>query len=271
MNKEIGKHSASMDNEDSVTRNRDDAETYASALNSNYGFETECVRARFNYLLRHIMHLKPVRILEIGCGIELFIDAAIRSGVDFERWVVIEPAPVLAEQARSRTAAEPRLQVIEGFCEEPAVGKVVRGLGPFDVVLLSGVLHEVEDPRDLLQNALALVAPGAHVLVTTPNALSFHRLLAVEMGLIPDPHALSQRNHQLRQRIVFDPHSLRTLLEKGGVCDLRFDGYLFKPFTHKQMPKVLELLPPGVSEGLDRLGQKFPQHAAEIGFIGVKE
>jgi 2-polyprenyl-3-methyl-5-hydroxy-6-metoxy-1,4-benzoquinol methylase len=248
----------------------DDAEDYAKALESDYGFEAECVRARFGCLLRHLLRVQSRRILEVGCGLELFVDAAIRSGVDFERWVVIEPASMLAQKARTRAATEPRLLVIDGYCEDPAVGKAARELGPFDVVLISQVLHEVEDPVDLLHSALALAAPGAHVLVTTPNALSFHRLLAVEMGLMPTHQALSPRNLRFRQGVVFDPDRLRILLEQVGLLNLQFEGYMFKPFTHVQMARVLELLPPGVSEGLDRLGQKFPQHAAEIAYIGVK-
>jgi len=248
----------------------DDAEDYAKALESDYGFETECVRARFGCLLRHLLRVKSRRILEVGCGLELFVDMAIRSDVDFERWVVIEPAPMLAQKARARAATEPRLLVIEGYCEDPAVGKAARELGPFDAVLISQVLHEVEDPTALLHSALALAAPGAHVLVTTPNALSFHRLLAVEMGLMPTPQALSSRNLCFRQDVVFDPDRLRTLLEQVGLRNLQFEGYMFKPFTHVQMARIIELLPPGVNEGLDRLGQKFPQHAAEIAYIGVK-
>ena len=248
----------------------DDAEEYAKALESDYGFEAECVRARFGWLLRHLLRVQSRRILEVGCGLELLVDVAIRSGLDFDRWVVIEPASTLAQKARARAATEPRLLVIEGYCEDPAVGKAVRELGPFDAVLISQVLHEVEDPIHLLHSALALAAPGAHVLVTTPNALSFHRLLAVEMGLIPTPQALSPRNLCFHQDVVFDPERLRTLLERVGLRNLQFEGYMFKPFTHVQMARILELLPPGVSEGLDRLGQKFPQHAAEIAYIGVK-
>lgn len=271
MSKENAHHFPSEDGGRSLTRSSDDADAYASALNYNYGFEAECVRARFNYLLRHILQLKPVRILEVGCGLELFITAAIRSGMNFERWVVIEPASIFAQKARDLAATEPRLLVVEGYCEEPTVGKAAHDLGPFDVVLLSGVLQDVDSPAELLRASLALAAPGANVLVTTPNALSFHRLLAVEMGLTSTPHELSARNRRLHQDVVFDPESLRILLEEGGLRDLRFEGYLFKLFTHTQMEQLLKLLPTGTSEGLDRLGQKFPQYAAEIAYIGVKQ
>ena len=250
---------------------RDWAEEYAAALESDYGFEAECVRARFNCLLRHLRHITPRRVLEIGCGLELFIDMAISAEIKFENWVVVEPASVLAEKARTRAKSEPRLQVIEGYCEQPAVNEALRDQGLFDVVLLSGVLHEVDDPAELLRLSLVPAAPGAHVMVTTPNALSFHRLLAVEMGLMTNPHALSPRNLRLRPNRVFDPDSLRKLLSEGGVANLQFEGYMFKPFNHMQMAQVLKLLPVSISEGLDRLGQKFPEYAAEIAYIGVKQ
>jgi len=251
-------------------RSSADAADYAEGLESDYEFEAECVRARFNFLLRHLKRVHPKRILEVGCGVDLFIDAADKSGVGFKRWVVIEPASVFAQKARARATTEPRLLVVEGYCEDPEVGKAVRERGPFDVVLLSGVLQDVDDPAKLLRLSLAPAAPGAHVLVTTPNALSFHRLLAVEMGLMPNPHSLSPRNLRFRQNVVFDSESLRKLLEEGGVHNLQFEGYMFKPFTHAQMARALEFLPAGASEGLDRLGQKFPEHGAEIAYVGTK-
>ena len=267
---ENGHDSPRTDGGSGPTRSRGDAEDYAEGLESDYGFETECVRARFKCLLRHLKYVPCRRILEVGCGLELFMDEVIRSGVDFEGWVVIEPASQLAQKARDRAKTESRLRVIEGYCEEPTVSEVISELGPFNVVLLSGVLQDVDDPAELLRKSLASAAPGAHVLVTTPNALSFHRLLAVEMGLMATPHAFSPRNIRFRQQIVFDPESLRRLLEENGLHNLEFEGYMFKPFTHRQMAQVLALLPPGVSEGLDRLGQKFPEHGAEIAYIGVK-
>ncbi|MFQ5410808.1 MAG: class I SAM-dependent methyltransferase [Phycisphaerae bacterium] len=42
--------------------------------------------------------------------------------------------------------------------------------GPFDFLLLQDVLEHVEDPRALLRSMDALLAPGGHILVGTPNA-----------------------------------------------------------------------------------------------------
>jgi 2-polyprenyl-3-methyl-5-hydroxy-6-metoxy-1,4-benzoquinol methylase len=270
MSTEAKFNSPQKEGEREATRSRDEADDYAEGLEADYGFEAECVRARFNYLLRHLKQGPCKKILEVGCGLELFMDFAIRSGVDFERWVTIEPASMLAKRARARASTEPRLVVIEGYGQDPAVDKSARKLGPFDVVLLSGVLQDVPDPAELLRVSVGFAAPGARILVTTPNALSFHRLLAVEMGLMPTPHSLSPRNLRFRQSLVFDHESLRKLLDQGGLRNLQFEGYMFKPFTHVQMARVCEFLPNGISDGLDRLGQKFPEHAAEIGYIGIR-
>jgi len=262
---------SSQDNDGpSSLRGRDEADDYAAGLEADYEFEAQCVRARFNYLLRQLQRIRCRNILEVGCGLDLFIEKAMHSGVGFDQWVVVEPSSKLAQNARACAMTEPRLHVIEGYGQDPAVTMATRERGPFDVVLLSGILQDVDDPTELLRLSLAAASPGAHVLVTTPNALSFHRLLAVEMGLMPNPHSLSPRNLRFRQNVVFDPDSLRKLLEQGGLLDLHFEGYMFKPFTHAQMAKALELLPRGASEGLDLLGQKFPQYAAEIAYIGVK-
>jgi SAM-dependent methyltransferase len=42
--------------------------------------------------------------------------------------------------------------------------------GPFDYILLQDVIEHVEDPNVLLSELDALLAPGGHILIGTPNA-----------------------------------------------------------------------------------------------------
>jgi SAM-dependent methyltransferase len=263
-------NSKRSDERTSLSNHCRDADQYAAALKGEYRFEAECVRARFNCLLRFLGRIKSRKVLEVGCGAELFIDAAINANIEFEKWVIIEPASDFAQKANALALNDPRLTVIQGYGEDPAVCAKIHEYGLFDIVLLSGVLQDVPDPSRLLSVSLSYAALGAYVLVTVPNAKSFHRLLAVEMGLISTPHSLSARNIQFCQNMVFDSEHLRTLLEEAGLVDLEFEGYLFKPFTHTQMERVLGFLPLGASEGLDRLGRQFPEHAAEIAYMGRK-
>ncbi len=245
-------------------------EEYAASLKSHYGFERDCVRARHHCNLRRLHAIRPQSIVEIGCGAEPLYELALAQELPFENWTVIEASTEFVETCRQLELGDHRLHVFAGLCEDIAAAPPAGLSREFDVVVLSSVLHEARDPDELLRASLSLVRPGGWVLVTCPNALSFHRLLAVAMGLAPTAHTLSARNVQFQQRIVFDHESLRATLEKAGVRELEFEGYMFKPFTHVQMEAILPLLPQGASEGLEELGRSFPVNAAEIAFAGRK-
>jgi len=249
---------------------RFDENDYAASLKAHYGFERDCVRARHNCNLRRLAQIQPRSILEVGCGTELLFDVAVERELSFEDWTVIEPAAELVNLCRDRARGDARLSVVQGLCEEVVAAHPPELSRVFDVLLLSGVLQDARDPDELLRASLSCLRVGGWVLVTCPNALSFHRLLAVSMGLAPSAGTLSARNIRFQQRLVFDHESLRALLEKGGVGELEFEGYMFKPFTHEQMAAVLPLLPQRASVGLEELGRSFPINAAEIAFAGRK-
>lgn len=53
----------------------------------------------------------------------------------------------------------------EGFGDRATLQR-----GPFDYILLQDVIEHVEDPKALLCELDALLAPGGHILIGTPNA-----------------------------------------------------------------------------------------------------
>jgi len=251
-----------------VTRRRLSADDCAVVLGADYGFEAECVRARHACNMRNLQRLLPDTILEIGCGVDLLYDQARAAALPFSRWTIVEPAEAYAALADARAATDARLEVVRGYCEDVAKpGGALEGAA-FAAVVLSGVLHHVPDPALVVRDAVARLQPGGSLLVTCPNARSFHRLLAVEMGLIAEPGELGARNFALGQFNVFDRDSLGALLASAGLVDLQFEGYLFKPFPHPQMSAVLRELPDGTARALDELGRRFPDNAAEIGIVG---
>jgi SAM-dependent methyltransferase len=247
------------------------ADDCANAADPDRDFEAECIRARHHCNLRNLQQLRPDTILEVGCGDDFLHDRARAAALPFTGWTIVEPAEAYARLADERAAADPRLRVLRGYIEDVArPGGPLAGEG-FDVVLLSGVLHHVPDAAKVVRDAVALLRRGGSLLVTCPNARSFHRLLAVEMGLIAEPQELGSRNRDYGQFQVFDRDSLGTLLAQAELVDLRFEGYLFKPFAHAQMSRILELLPEGAGRALDELGRGFPDNAAEIAFVGRRE
>ena len=242
------------------------ADDYAERHDLHADFEDVCLLARQQQNLRVLADLRPRRVLEVGCGPQLLSVQAWAQGLPIERWVAVEPAERYVQAAREASARHPGLFAVHGYIEQaaPALASLLPEGARADLVVVSGVIHETSEPEALLAAALAWLRPGGHLLVSVPNAQSFHRLLAVQMGLMERPELLSERNRLLGQPRVFGPQDLRDLVAGMGLEEDRLDGYLFKPFTHAQMASLVpQLGAPGV-QGLIDLGRQFPLQAAEI-------
>ncbi|TDM05572.1 MAG: hypothetical protein C4K60_12505 [Ideonella sp. MAG2] len=210
------------------------AEDYAARHDAHADFESVCLLARHQHNLRWLQRNRPASVLEVGCGPVLLSTAARAANTGVQRWVTVEPASRWAQGAEAAAQSWPGLTVIHDYIEQAqaALAKAC-GSDPWaDMVVVSGVIHETAEPETLLQAALAPLKPGGLALISVPNAHSFHRLLAVEMGLAEAPEDLSQRNRLLGQARVFRPQDLREMARALGLVEVAFEGYLFKPFTH---------------------------------------
>jgi SAM-dependent methyltransferase len=209
-------------------------------------------------VLAQVARRRPRRLLEVGCAeLPLFLDLP---GQDT---VVVEPTAVFAANARRLAADRPEVTVVEALLEDVPSG----ALGdPFPLVVVSGLLHEVPDPQRLLRAARAACAPDGVVHVNVPSAGSLHRLLAVAMGLIPDPAAESETQRRLQQRHVYDAAGLDRELADAGLRVVERGSILVKPFTHAQMQQLVDggFLTPAMLDGLDRLTEQLPELGSEI-------
>lgn len=219
-------------------------------------FEPIQAAFRRRRVLGEIARRAPARLLEVGCGhAPLFTDLR---GMDV---TVVEPSPLFAAHARELAAARADVTVVEGYIEQCAARLPV-----FDMVVVSCLLHEVPDPQALLGAVKAVCGRATDLHVNVPNAQSLHRLLAVAMGLIPAPDALSSTQQRMQQRFTYDADSLDAELARAGfaVCDR---GPIFvKPFTHAQMQRLVDdgFMTPQMLDGLDRLAQSLPGLGSEI-------
>jgi hypothetical protein len=108
------------------------------------------------------------------------------------------------------------------------------------------------------------MGPRTVLHVNVPNSESFHRQLALSMGLIAETKAMTERNIRHLQHRVYDIKSLRADLADAMMSIREEGGYLIKPFTHTQMERVLPELGEAVMEGLFELGKRMPALASEI-------
>lgn len=218
-------------------------------------FEPIQAAFRRRHVLREIARHRPARLLEVGCGhAPLFTDLA---GMQI---TVVEPSSVFAANAGQLAEERCGVEVIEGYVED------LPARSGFDMIIVSCLLHEVDDPQALLAAVRRLCGPATVVHVNVPNSRSLHRLLAVAMGLMAAPGDRSDTQRRMQQRATYDTAGLTAELDRAGfVVDDR--GSLFvKPFTHAQMQQLVDngFMTPGMLDGLDRLVETLPDLGSEI-------
>lgn len=227
-------------------------------------FEPYQVNYRRKKVLERLDKYKPHRILEIGCGLEP-IGMYYKK---YELYTIIEPSEVFVQKANELFQERKDTRIIRGFFETSNLSVDDK----YDFIIVSSLLHEVEDPVLMLKKIAAICNSDTVVHINVPNADSFHRLVAKEMGLIATTQELSENNKLFQQHNVFNLVSLKELIsdsiiEYGKVMHVIEEGsYFVKPFTHKQMEQLLNtgIINELVLDGLYKMTKYMPSLGSEI-------
>jgi SAM-dependent methyltransferase len=109
-------------------------------------------------LIRNYAPLEDARILDIGCGLGIYV----RKFREFSDHVIgIDIDPI---RLRKGALTTPGLMLSVG--EQLPFRE-----GSFDLVVLNEVIEHVNDDRETMREALRILKPGGHVVVYAPNRL----------------------------------------------------------------------------------------------------
>ena len=199
------------------------------------------------------------KILEIGSGpLPLFRDFN-----DFEKMVVVEPGASFYDKAKEFAGTDKRIGLINDFFEN-----AVQELLPetFDFIVIGGFLHEIDNPGEVLQAVKKVCDKNTIVHSFVPNANSFHRLVAFEMGIIKDVYQKSGHDELFNRVEVYNMDSFKKLFTQNGLSVTCSGTYFLKPFTNGQMDKIVtaNIIDHAVLEGLNKMTKYFPDHGSEM-------
>ena len=239
-----------------------DIEDYTEKYTKN-NFELNYqVKYRRKKVLELLYKYSHEKVLEIGCGMH----SVAKDFHDFLEFTIVEPSEAFARKAEQEVE---RADVIHGTIENVAtfVGKK-----DYDYIIVSALLHEVENPAAFLKIIHQLCTPRTIIHINVPNAKSFHRLLAYESRIIDRISSLSESNFKFQQHSIFDMGSLKALLsdtaQKGGkgITIVESGSYFVKPFAHAQMEQCLKhrIFGDNVIEGFDQMIKYLPDMGSEI-------
>ncbi|MBL7873758.1 MAG: methyltransferase domain-containing protein [Cyclobacteriaceae bacterium] len=241
-------------------------------LGAKDDYESEYANLQFEHVLHGYRYQKILeviesnphqRILEIGSGpTPLFSQIS-----DFEKMTIIEPRDVFFKQVQALGAHDKRINFIHGLFED-----VIEQLKDevFDVIIVGGFLHEIDNPDQIIQALKRVCTTHTVVHSYVPNAKSFHRLLAMEMGIIDTLYQMSGNDVLFKRRVVFDQELFDQLFHAHGFNTIASGSYFIKPFSHKQMHQLISvnIINDAMMDGLDKMIKHMPGLGAELFFTG---
>jgi len=141
-----------------------DTDEYYSATEShdgltlgypNYAMLKEHLRFVVDELLRPVKHVKPGRLLDIGCGMGFMLSRFREQGWDTYG---VDVSTYATEYARNHLG----LKVFTGTVNELDLPE-----GYFDMVTMVLTIEHIPNPRGVLESVHHLMKPGAILIVTT--------------------------------------------------------------------------------------------------------
>jgi 2-polyprenyl-6-hydroxyphenyl methylase/3-demethylubiquinone-9 3-methyltransferase len=110
--------------------------------------------------------------LDVGCGAGLLAEPLARLGA---KVTGLDASPELIEVARRHAAAM-------GLAIDYRAGDLQDLAGEFDLITCMEVVEHVADPAAFVSTLARRLAPGGLLVMSTPNATSWSRLMMITLG-----------------------------------------------------------------------------------------
>jgi 2-polyprenyl-6-hydroxyphenyl methylase/3-demethylubiquinone-9 3-methyltransferase len=153
--------------------------------------------------------------LDVGCGAGLLAEPLARLGA---KVTGIDATPQVIAVAQEHAAAM-------GLEIDYRAGDVQQLEGRFDLITCMEVIEHVADPAAFAQALAARLAPGGLLIMSTPNATGWSRLMMITIaegiGRIP------KGTHDFDK--FLSPERLKTLLADAGLKCLDVEGIAWSP------------------------------------------
>jgi 2-polyprenyl-3-methyl-5-hydroxy-6-metoxy-1,4-benzoquinol methylase len=200
-------------------------------------------------------HLTRGRALELGCFEGEFTKRL--AGI-YDDLTVVEGAAELVAEARKRVDGKVKfvLDRFENF--EPAE--------PYDAIFFLHTLEHIDQPVELLRRVGAWLSKGGRLFLAVPNAYAASRQIAVAMGLISHPTAVTEGEALHGHQRTYSLDTLKCDVLAAGLKVVDFGGIFFKPLANFQIDQLseLDIIKSDYLEGCYQLGKKYPDLCASV-------
>lgn len=134
----------------------------------------------------------------------------------------------------------------------------------FDDILITHSLEHVDYPVSILRRFKRFLKPKGRIHITVPNAMSIHRILGKEMGMLEREDSLNSYDIEVGHQRVYTTELLREHVFHAGLKVIDSAGIVFKPLSDSQMITLINTYGQEIIEGLFAVGCRLPELAAEL-------
>jgi 2-polyprenyl-3-methyl-5-hydroxy-6-metoxy-1,4-benzoquinol methylase len=208
------------------------------------------------YMLRTFSAtLTKGRALELGCFEGEFTKRLAGIYADV---TVVEGASELVAEARKRVGGKVVFvhERFENF--EPSI--------LYDAIFFLHTLEHIERPVDLLRRIGSWLSKGGRLFLAVPNAYAASRQIAVAMGLIAYPTAVTEGEALHGHQRTYCLDTLKDDVRAAGLKLIDSGGIFFKPLANFQIDQAFQagIITDDYLEGCFKLGKKYPDLCASV-------
>ena len=159
--------------------------------------------------------LESKSALDVGCGAGLLAEPLARLGATVTG---LDAAPELIAVAREHAAAQ-------GLEIDYRAGELAELEGQFDLITCMEVIEHVADPATFVQSLAKRLAPGGLLILSTPNATGWSKLLMITIG--EGLGRIAKGTHDFAKFIA--PERMKALLSDAGLVCIDVEGIAWSP------------------------------------------
>lgn len=215
-----------------------------------------------DYMMRTFAPMLPKgKVLEMGCYIGEFTEILTKHCADL---TVIEAAENLIAETKARVSG--KVKFIHSTFEDAQLD------GQYDAIFLMHTLEHLDHPVEVLKKVNQWLTNDGTLFLVVPNAFAPSRQIAVKMGLIEHPEAVTKGEREHGHRITYSFETLERDAKAAGLNIADRGGVFFKPFANFQFDKLMktDIITTEYLDGCYELGKEYPDLCASIYLICKK-
>jgi 2-polyprenyl-6-hydroxyphenyl methylase/3-demethylubiquinone-9 3-methyltransferase len=159
--------------------------------------------------------LEGKAVMDVGCGAGLLTESLARLGAQVTG---IDAAPEVIAVAREHAAAM-------GLDIDYRAADVIEVEGQFDLITCMEVIEHVAEPQAFLSALAQRFAPGGLLILSTPNATGWSKLLMITFG--EGLGQIPKGTHDFDKFIA--PDEMKQLLATAGLGCVDVEGIAWSP------------------------------------------